>query len=136
MKALLKALSLAVALHFCCSPVSHAQGDSTSRSGMLSKLEVACWGTKRTIHVPRGHAAPQYSWYEEGYYLTLRYPDNSYIFLLYGGNAVLILPKKRKKNRYYRRESIAGCCPLIYAEVTAEQLPVFEQAFNAFTSKK
>jgi hypothetical protein len=135
LKALLSVLPLAL-LDLCCSTACYGQADSTTRKGMLTDLEFECWGTRRTIHVPSGHAKPRHDWYEEGYYLTLIYPDKSYIFLLCGGNAVLNLPKKRKKNRYYRRESVHGCCPLIYAEVTPEQLPVFERAFDELMSKE
>lgn len=136
MNMLLKVLALIISLHFSCSTTSYSQDGSDTRIEKVSKLHFECRGEKRIIHVPKGYAKPKYHWYEEGYYLVLSYPDNSYISILCGGNAVLDLPRKRKKDLHYRLESIQGCCPIIYGGVTSENLLVFDQAFDALNSAK
>ena len=126
-------MALVCSLMLCFCGIRQGAAQIVNQNNLdLSELQFDCYGANAKVQIPSGFGKPYYNWYEEGYILTVEYPDKSYVSILCGGNAVLQIPKKLKKGSYYRREySAKSHFTITYNKVPEEKLAVFNYVFDS-----
>ncbi len=122
MKQLLSIMMLVLILWSC---VATSQEDLQLDTVVIED----CVGKKMELFLPVGYIKGKREYYEEGFYESYSYADNSVIVLLCGGNAELNFSKLSTADSYTRKEVIAGHT-IMYEHVSKKRKQAFDIAFD------